>query len=200
MSKAGHQASPANIRRLLSSEDADWLEVMAVIAEPDTKHRRAECRPETRLTTPRRFRPRDRRRHPLVSLLLRTSVGQRFDYSAKIGSIPVNPAVPGETRCAASPHVFAAVIVVVVVIGFVRHRPLLGVRGALGAGIAVLATDLLKNDVLNRPFLTRQVTRAAHTFPSDHTAAAMAWTMALVLVVPARWRSTMAILAGADGC
>ena len=133
-------------------------------------------------------------------LMLRTSVGKRFDYSAYIGSLPVNPAVLwGNAMRSLTPYVFAVVIVVVVVIGFVRHRPLLGIGGALGAGIAVLATDVLKNDVLNRPFLTRQVARAAHTFPSGHTAAAMACTMALVLVVPARWRSTVAILAGVYG-
>jgi len=132
-------------------------------------------------------------------LMLRTSVGRRFDYSADIGSLPVNPAVLwGNAMRGLTPYVFAVVIVVVVVIGFVRHRPLLGIGGALGAGIAVLATDVLKNDVLNRPF-TQQVARAAHTFPSGHTAAAMGCAMALVLVVPARWRSTVAILAGVYG-
>jgi membrane-associated phospholipid phosphatase len=133
-------------------------------------------------------------------LMLRTSVGQRLDYSAFTGSVPINPAVLwGKEMRSLTPYVFAVVIVVVVVIGFVRHRPLLGLGGALGAVIAVLATEVLKNHVLSRPFLTRQVARAPHTFPSDHTSAAMACTMALVLVVPARWRSTVAIPAGVYG-
>jgi membrane-associated phospholipid phosphatase len=133
-------------------------------------------------------------------LMLRTTVGQRLDYSADIGSLPVNPAVLwGNAMRHLTPYVFAVVIVAVVVIGFVRHRPLLGIGAALGAGITVLAADVLKNDILTRPFLTPQVPRAANTFPSGHTAAAIACTMALVLVVPARWRSTVAILAGLYG-
>ena len=133
-------------------------------------------------------------------LMLRTSLGQRFDYSAHIGSYPVNPTVlEGNAMRSITGYVFAVVIVVLVVIGFVRRRPLLGIGGALAAGAAVVVADVLKDDVLTRPFLTREVPRAANTFPSGHAAAAMVCAIALVLVVPARWRSPVAILAGAYG-
>lgn len=129
--------------------------------------------------------------------MLRTSLGQRFDYSAHIGSYPVNPAVlGGNAMRSASGYLFAVVIVALAVIGFVRRRPLLGIGGAAAVGVAVLVVDVLKDGVLNRPFLTREVPRAANTFPSGHTAGAMACAMALVLVVPARWRTVMAIVAG----
>jgi membrane-associated phospholipid phosphatase len=132
-------------------------------------------------------------------LMLRTSHGQRFDYSAHIGSYPVSPAVlGGNAMRSMDPYFFGVVIVALVVIGFVRGRPLLGIGGALAVGVAALAAEGLK-DVLTRPFLTREVARAANTFPSGHAAAAMACALALVLVVPARWRSPVAILAGAYG-
>jgi membrane-associated phospholipid phosphatase len=134
-------------------------------------------------------------------LLLRTSLGQRFDYSAHIGSYPVNPNVlAGKAMRSVTGYLVAVVIVVLVVIGFVRRRPLLGVAGAVAVGVAVVAADVLKDDVLTRPFLTREVPRAANSFPSGHAAATMVCAIALVLVVPARWRSLVAIFAGAYGC
>jgi hypothetical protein len=95
-------------------------------------------------------------------LMLRTSLGQRFDFSAHTGSYPVNPAVlKGHAMRSATGYVFAVVTVGLVVIGFVRGRPLLGIGGALAAGVAVVLADVLKDDVLTRPFLTRQLPRAA---------------------------------------
>jgi membrane-associated phospholipid phosphatase len=133
-------------------------------------------------------------------LMLRTSLGQRFDYSAHIGSYPVDPTVlEGNAMRSITGYVFAVVIVFLVVIGVVRRRPLLGIGGALAAGVAVVVADVLKDDALTRPFLTREVPRAANTFPSGHAAAAMVCAIALVLVVPAHWRSLVAILAGAYG-
>ena len=133
-------------------------------------------------------------------LMLRTSLGQRFDYSAHIGSYPVKPTfLEGNAMRSITGYVFTVVIVVLVVIGFVRRRPLLGIGGALAAGAAVVVADVLKDDALTHPFLTREVPRAANTFPSGHAAAAMACALALVLVVPARWRSPVAILAGSYG-
>jgi membrane-associated phospholipid phosphatase len=133
-------------------------------------------------------------------LLLRTSLGQRFDFSAHIGSYPVDPNVlEGHAMRSITPYFFAVAIVVLVVIGFVRRRPLLGIGGALAAGVTVLVADVLKDEIVTRPFLTRQVPRAANTFPSGHTAAAMVCAIALVLVVPARWRSPVAVLVGAYG-
>jgi hypothetical protein len=133
-------------------------------------------------------------------LMRRTSLGQRFDSTAYLGSLPINPAVlGGKALNSITAESVAVVLVILVVIGFVRHRPLLGVAAALAAGLTVLVADLLKDDVFSRPFFTRDVPLVANTFPSGHTSAAVACVMALVLVSPARWRGPVAVLPGAYG-
>jgi membrane-associated phospholipid phosphatase len=133
-------------------------------------------------------------------LMRRTSLGQRFDSTAYQGSLPINPAVLGGTALRGiTGETLAAVIVFLVVIGFVRRRPLLGAAAAVATGLTVLIADLLKNDLFTRPFFTRDVPLVANTFPSGHTAAAVASAMALVLVSPPRWRGPVAVVAGAYG-
>jgi membrane-associated phospholipid phosphatase len=133
-------------------------------------------------------------------VMRRTSLGHRFDASAYAGSLPINPAVLGGTELRRiTGDSLALVLVILVVIGFVRRRPLLGAAAALAAGVTVLITDVLKDDVFTRPFFTRDVPLVANTFPSGHTAAAVGCAMALVLVSPSRWRGPVAVLAGAYG-
>jgi membrane-associated phospholipid phosphatase len=133
-------------------------------------------------------------------LMRRTTLGQRFDSTAYLGSLPINPAVlGGKALNSITAESVAAVLVILVVIGFVRRRPLLGVAAAFAAGLTVLVADLLKDDVFSRPFFTRDVPLVANTFPSGHTAAAVSCVMALVLVSPARWRGPVAVLPGAYG-
>jgi membrane-associated phospholipid phosphatase len=133
-------------------------------------------------------------------LMRRTSLGQRFDSTAYAGSIPINPAVLGGNELGRiTGDSLAVVLVILVLIGLVRRRPLLGAASALAAGVTVLVTDVLKDDVFTRPFFTRQVPLLPDTFPSGHTAAAVGCAMALVLVSPPRWRGPVAVLAGAYG-
>jgi membrane-associated phospholipid phosphatase len=134
-------------------------------------------------------------------LLVRTSLGQRFDEAAFEGGreqVPGLAATAGSQLRRITADSFAVVLVALVAIGVLRRRVVLGLGAAFAAGIAVVVTDLLKNHVLTRPVLI-PAGSAVNTFPSGHTTAAVACAMALILVTPARWRGVSAVVAGAYG-
>jgi membrane-associated phospholipid phosphatase len=133
-------------------------------------------------------------------LLRWTYLGHRFDSAAFTGSFPINPAVLwGNELRRINGFSLAVVLVILVVIGFVRRRPLLGVAAAAAAGLTAVITSVLKDEVFTRRFFTRHVPLHANTFPSGHTATAVVCAMALVLVSPPRRRGAVAVLAGAYG-
>jgi membrane-associated phospholipid phosphatase len=134
-------------------------------------------------------------------VMVRTSLGQRFDNAAFDGARDQVPGVAGagtDQLRRITADSFALVLVILAAIGAVRRRLLLGLGAALAAALAVAGTDVLKNDILTRPALTAS-TAGVNTFPSGHTATAVACAMALVLVSPPRWRGLAAVGAGAYG-
>jgi len=86
----------------------------------------------------------------------------------------------------------AAVLVVAVVIALVRRRWLLATQVALLIAGANLTGQILKKSVLARPDL-EVGDRLANSLPSGHTIAATSCAVALVLVVPRRWRAATAV-------
>jgi membrane-associated phospholipid phosphatase len=131
-------------------------------------------------------------------LMVRTSLGQRFDNAAYLGATDQvgGPAANAQLRRITGDS-FALVLVVLVVLGAVRRRLLLGLGAALAAALAVVGTDFLKDHLLTRPPLTADLLKVGNTFPSGHTATAVACAMALVIVSPPRWRGVAAVTAGA---
>ncbi len=87
----------------------------------------------------------------------------------------------------------ATVLGLSVVVALVRRRWLLAGQVALLMAGANLTTQLLKYGVLDRPDLGVG-DRLANTLPSGHTTAAASCAVALVLVVPRRWRAVAAVL------
>lgn len=85
----------------------------------------------------------------------------------------------------------AAVLVVAVVVALVRRRWLLAAQVALLIAGANISGQLLKDGLLDRPDL--DVGRLPNTLPSGHTVAAASCAVALVLVVPRRWRALVAV-------
>ncbi len=134
-------------------------------------------------------------------VMLRTSLGQRFDNAAFEGARDQVPSVTSSSSAQLrriTGDSFAAVLLVLVAIGVLRRRVLLGLGAAFAAGIAVVGTDVLKYYVFTRPALTAAGS-GANTFPSGHTATAVASAMALVLVTPPKWRGVAVVVAGAYG-
>jgi membrane-associated phospholipid phosphatase len=134
-------------------------------------------------------------------LLVRTSLGQRFDNAAYLGSqqsLPSTRATDTNQLRHITSDSFALVLLVLLAIGILRRRLLLGVAAAVAAGVAVVGCEALKRLILTRPLLTRSdaVAPSFNTFPSGHTAAAMACGLALMLVCAPRWRGVAAVVAG----
>jgi membrane-associated phospholipid phosphatase len=137
-------------------------------------------------------------------VMVRTSLGQRVDNAAFNGARAQDGTALQTTdtdllrRITADSLAF--VLLVLVALGAVRRRLALGLGGAFAAGVAVVGTHLLKNEILTRPDLVAGGARlAGNTFPSGHTATAVACAMALVLVAPPRGRGLAAVVAGAYG-
>jgi membrane-associated phospholipid phosphatase len=129
-----------------------------------------------------------------------TAMGQRFDNAALLGSheqqattrtndISILQRITADS--------LAVVLLILVALGCVRRRPRLGIGVALAAGVTVVVTDLLRKVLLHRPVLVSSDSiYPANTFPSGHTATAVACALALVLVSPPAWRGISAVLAG----
>ncbi|RII43710.1 phosphatase PAP2 family protein [Galactobacter valiniphilus] len=80
-----------------------------------------------------------------------------------------------------------------VICAVVRRDVVVPLLAALAAGLAMIATQLLKHGLLSRPDLG--VSEAwGNSFPSGHTTVAAAATVALVLAAPARARAVLAFL------
>jgi hypothetical protein len=133
-------------------------------------------------------------------LIVRTTLGQRFDNAALVGSMQQSNSSRVHDAfflARINTRSFTAVLVVMVLIGLARHRPRLGATVALTALIGLLGTDFIKKGILTRPFLvSSDSTRSANTFPSGHTAIAIGCAFALVVLSPPLVRGLVAILAG----
>jgi membrane-associated phospholipid phosphatase len=133
-------------------------------------------------------------------LFVRTSTGQRFDNAALLGSYQQYPATRAADNAALqriTADSFALVLVALVSIGLLRRRILLGLAAAFTAGITVVGADILKRYVLSRPALvSTDYAITTNSFPSGHTATAVACALALMLVSPPRWRGVVAVVAG----
>lgn len=86
----------------------------------------------------------------------------------------------------------ATVLVIAVVIALIRRRWLLAAQVALLIAGANLTAQMLKQGLLDRPDL-EVGDRLANTMPSGHAVAATSCAVALVLVVPRRWRAGIAV-------
>jgi membrane-associated phospholipid phosphatase len=129
-------------------------------------------------------------------LMIRTSLGRRFDRAAYLGIPGQTPTVTKVTNTLLqqiTAYSLVLVLLILVAIGVLRRRPLLGIGAAFAAGIAVVLTDLSKAHVFSRS------PSASVTFPSGHTATAVACAMALVFVSRPAWRGIAAVVAGSYG-
>jgi hypothetical protein len=88
----------------------------------------------------------------------------------------------------------AVAVVVVLVLGLVRRRPLPGFTGATVVVGSVLTSMLIRTS-MHRPVLLPHGTRREdQSFPSGHVAVAMSVMCALVLVAPYRFRGAVVFL------
>jgi membrane-associated phospholipid phosphatase len=138
-------------------------------------------------------------------LFVWTSPGQRFDDDAYIGLATVSSRV--RTVAIDQVHLvtlgtFSVAVAVLLLIGVLRRRPRLGAAVGLGAILAVAVSYGARTSLLPHPILVKGAVGAlaTGTFPSGHTTTAMVCALALMVVVPPRWRGTVAVLVGAYTC
>jgi membrane-associated phospholipid phosphatase len=130
-------------------------------------------------------------------LLIRTSLGRRFDRAAYLGVLGQTPAsvrVNDTILHQITGYSLGLALIILVAIGVWRHRPLLGLAAAFAAGLTVVLAVLSKAHVFTTPAISSNP-----TFPSGHTAAAVACAMALLFVTPPASRGVAALIAGSYG-
>ncbi len=133
-------------------------------------------------------------------LFVRTAAGHRFDNAAYLGS---KEAASTDRNGIAhlleliNASTFAVALLGLVAIGAIRHRIVAAITVAVAAGVAVVGTDAVRLAGPARPFLTATDRIVpSRTFPSGHTAAAVAGALALMVVCAPRWRGWVAVVAG----
>ncbi len=132
-------------------------------------------------------------------VMVRTAAGQRLDDTAVAGRVFGSARVrrgTGRLLGAISVTSLAVAGLLLMTIALLRGRW----RLAIGAGVlvfgSVVATEILKHILLQRPHLVAEPTDWLHnTFPSGHTTIAASLGLALVLVTP-RHRRALAAVAG----
>ncbi|WP_228769839.1 phosphatase PAP2 family protein [Actinokineospora alba] len=125
-------------------------------------------------------------------LAICTRTGQAWENAALRGADQVDPETLDTARNdlgEITTYTLAGAILLVGVVGLLRRRVDLAVAGMgliiVGLGI----TEVLKRFVLVRPELLETSGHYAHnSFPSGHTTIAMTVLLALLIVVPYRWR------------
>jgi hypothetical protein len=94
----------------------------------------------------------------------------------------------------------AIAMALVATVAFIRGRPRMALIAAASIGVAVLATEILKLELLPRPDLVHTTLNGGNnSYPSGHTTVGMSVCIAAMLVVPARLRLVTTLAAGAIG-
>jgi membrane-associated phospholipid phosphatase len=127
-------------------------------------------------------------------IAVRTTIGQRFEDAVWIGSNEIGQQRPVQASDALNridKWSAAAALAAVFLIGLMRRRIALALTGVAVVGASVATAELIK-DRLSRPDLVPGAFNAGNSFPSGHTAVAMALMFALILVVPYRIRGLIA--------
>ena len=135
--------------------------------------------------------------------VVRTRWGQDLDERTLIGAGVISDV--RETQAdrflrIVSVGTLALAMVLVAVVAYLRGRPRMALIAAGSIGAAVLATELLKLVMLERPDLIgTSLNQGDNSYPSGHTTVGMSVCIATMLVVPRRLRIPAAIGAGAIG-
>jgi membrane-associated phospholipid phosphatase len=136
----------------------------------------------------------------LYLLVVRTYWGQRLDEHAFVGhDFFASRAAQADSflRIVSIGSLLLAVVLVAAV-AVVRRRPRLAIFAAASIGASVLATEILKHWLLERPNLVNSFI-FDNSYPSGHTTVGMAVAVAAMLVVPRRLLVPTAVGAGLFG-
>lgn len=129
-------------------------------------------------------------------LAIQTELGQRADEAALAGSSSVPERAQGtadELLRTVSIGSLLAATGVLSVLAWLRRRPGLLLLPAAVIGGSLLATELFKLVILERPPLHESLRLDENSYPSGHTTVAASIAMAALLVAPRRGRAAVAL-------
>lgn len=132
-------------------------------------------------------------------IAVRTGTGQRFEDAVWRGAGQTAVQRPAQATRALNligTWTSIAAVAVVLLIGLLRRQLGPAVAGVAVVGASVVTTEFLKRTAV-RPDLDPNGYVAGNSFPSGHTAIAMAVMFALILVAPFRLRGLIALAAAA---
>lgn len=132
-------------------------------------------------------------------IAVRTGTGQRFEDAVWRGAGQTAVQRPAQATRALNligTWTSVAAVAVVLLIGLLRRQIGPAVAGVAVIGASVVTCEFLKRS-LHRPDLDPGNYVAGNSFPSGHTAIAMAVMCALILVAPFRLRGLIALCAAA---
>lgn len=136
-------------------------------------------------------------------LMVRTHWGQELDERTLLGGDVISQLRASQADRflrIVSGGTLALAVTLVAVVAFLRGRPRLALLAAVSVAAAVLATELLKLVILERPDLVPSALNGGrNSYPSGHTTVGMSVCLAALLVVPPRLRIATAVGAGAVG-
>lgn len=136
----------------------------------------------------------------LYLLVVRTYWGQRLDEHAFVGHdfFAARAAQADSFLRIVSIGSLTLAVVLVAAVAVVRRRPRLALFAAASVGISILATEVLKLSLFERPQLVPSLI-FDNSYPSGHTTVGMSVAVAAMLVVPRRLLIPTAIGAGLFG-
>jgi membrane-associated phospholipid phosphatase len=126
---------------------------------------------------------------------VRTGIGQRFENAVWLGS--GQTAVRRPAQAAGALNLIGnstgiAAVAGIFLIGVLRRQVALAVAGVAVVGASVITAEYLKDGLARPNLVPGWPDDAGNSFPSGHTAIAMAVMFALVIVVPYRLRGLVA--------
>lgn len=133
----------------------------------------------------------------LYVVMVRTGWGQRLDNAAVAGRTTRETVLRATDRVLNTISAGSLVLAgtAIALLAFARRRPHLAVTAVGVVAGANITTQLLKR-ALTRPELAGEPDPLlGGSYPSGHSTVAMSLAVALILVVPARWRSATAVVA-----
>jgi hypothetical protein len=136
-------------------------------------------------------------------LLVNTAWGHTVDNAAYFGRQVMARSVIVYDRYilgAVSIATLALAVLIILLIGFIRHTPFAAIIMATGFACAVAGAELLKHVLPWHPLVPSdahlQIQFQRETYPSGHTTIGTSLAIALLVVSSARWRPWLALLAG----
>jgi membrane-associated phospholipid phosphatase len=128
-------------------------------------------------------------------IAVRTGTGQRFENDVWLGAGQTASQRPIQAAGALNligNWTGIAAVVVVFLIGLLRHRIVLAVAGVAVIGASVVTAEYLKGALTRPNLVPGWPDDVGNSYPSGHTGVAMAVMFALILVAPYRIRGLVA--------